>query len=108
MILITSRKYLAAFIRDMIPEFKPQDRLEKSVQICCCVMPGEYPFHVHNFCIVRFGTFLPGICLKSIELDLAHLQETLVCATDAGGAKRTRKMADELQVDSMKTCHFPE
>lgn len=24
-------------------------------------------------------------------------QETLVCATDAGGAKRTRKMADELQ-----------
>ena len=24
-------------------------------------------------------------------------EETLVCATDAGGAKRTRKMADELQ-----------
>ncbi|CAK9047975.1 unnamed protein product [Durusdinium trenchii] len=44
---LTCEKYLAAFIRDMIPNFKPE--------------------------------------------------ETLVCATDAGGAKRTRKMADELQ-----------
>lgn len=53
---LTCEKYLAAFIRDMIPEFKPQ--------------------------------------------------ETLVCATDAGGAKRTRKMADELQVGFMMADKF--
>jgi len=34
------------------------------------------------------------------------LQETLVCATDAGGAKRTRKMADELQVGFMMADKF--
>merc|ERR1712087_116131 len=32
--------------------------------------------------------------------------ETLVCATDAGGAKRTRKMADELQVGFMMADKF--
>jgi len=33
-------------------------------------------------------------------------EETLVCATDAGGAKRTRKMADELQVGFMMADKF--
>jgi len=33
-------------------------------------------------------------------------EETLVCATDAGGAKRTRKMADQLQVGFMMADKF--
>eukprot|EP00929_Paragymnodinium_shiwhaense_P026780 TRINITY_DN15840_c0_g1_i1.p1 TRINITY_DN15840_c0_g1~~TRINITY_DN15840_c0_g1_i1.p1 ORF type:complete len:379 (-),score=81.71 TRINITY_DN15840_c0_g1_i1:181-1317(-) len=33
-------------------------------------------------------------------------QDTLVCATDAGGAKRTRKMADELQAGFMMVDKF--
>eukprot|EP00747_Dinoflagellata_sp_TGD_P181728 gnl/TRDRNA2_/TRDRNA2_35655_c0_seq1.p1 gnl/TRDRNA2_/TRDRNA2_35655_c0~~gnl/TRDRNA2_/TRDRNA2_35655_c0_seq1.p1 ORF type:complete len:383 (-),score=84.75 gnl/TRDRNA2_/TRDRNA2_35655_c0_seq1:84-1208(-) len=33
-------------------------------------------------------------------------EDTLVCATDAGGAKRTRKMADELQVGFMMADKF--
>eukprot|EP00405_Crypthecodinium_cohnii_P053117 CAMPEP_0206600582 /NCGR_PEP_ID=MMETSP0325_2-20121206/45917_1 /ASSEMBLY_ACC=CAM_ASM_000347 /TAXON_ID=2866 /ORGANISM="Crypthecodinium cohnii, Strain Seligo" /LENGTH=375 /DNA_ID=CAMNT_0054111985 /DNA_START=63 /DNA_END=1190 /DNA_ORIENTATION=- len=33
-------------------------------------------------------------------------EETLVCATDAGGAKRARKMADELQVGFMMADKF--
>jgi len=53
---LTCEKYLANFIRENVPEFKPE--------------------------------------------------ETLVCATDAGGAKRTRKMADELQVGFMMADKF--
>lgn len=34
------------------------------------------------------------------------IEETLVCATDAGGAKRTRRMADELQVGFMMSDKF--
>merc|ERR1712066_798783 len=33
-------------------------------------------------------------------------EDTLVCATDAGGAKRARKMADELQVGFMMADKF--
>mmetsp|Transcript_46765 Transcript_46765/g.133387 ORF Transcript_46765/g.133387 Transcript_46765/m.133387 type:complete len:380 (-) Transcript_46765:12-1151(-) len=53
---LTCEKYLAAFVREMLPGFNPA--------------------------------------------------ETLVCATDAGGAKRTRKMADELQVGFMMADKF--
>lgn len=53
---LTCEKYLANFIRELIPGFAPE--------------------------------------------------ETLVCATDAGGAKRTRKMADELQVGFMMADKF--
>merc|ERR1711972_1026006 len=35
-----------------------------------------------------------------------NAEETLVCATDAGGAKRTRRMADELQVGFMMADKF--
>lgn len=35
-----------------------------------------------------------------------NVEETLVCATDAGGAKRTRNMADELQVGFMMADKF--
>merc|ERR1711920_581853 len=49
-------KYLASFIRELVPDLKPE--------------------------------------------------ETLVCATDAGGARRTRKMADELQVGFMMADKF--
>jgi len=53
---LTAETYLAGFIRESIPDFKPE--------------------------------------------------ETLVCATDAGGAKRTRRFADELQVGFMMADKF--
>jgi len=40
------------------------------------------------------------------EIPNFSAEETLVCATDAGGAKRTRKMADELQVGFMMADKF--
>lgn len=40
------------------------------------------------------------------EIPDLNTEETLICATDAGGAKRTRKMADELQVGFMMADKF--
>merc|ERR1712151_188454 len=40
------------------------------------------------------------------EIPDVSTEETLVCATDAGGAKRTRKMADELHVGFMMADKF--
>jgi len=51
-------------------------------------------------------------CVKYLANSVRELipgidaEDTLVCATDAGGAKRTRKMADELQVGFMMADKF--